>query len=104
VSGVSVTTTIRDALLPFAARYIWWKSPKDAVAIPDRVIAQVMNIGDFDDVASLLAIVGEDRFRYVLTHAEIGQFNARSWSYWHYRLGITQTDASPPAMPQRFAA
>jgi hypothetical protein len=95
---------VPNPLLPFAARYIWWKSPEDAVALPDRVIAQVMNIGDFDDVASLLAMVGKDRFCQVLLRAEIGQFNARSWSYWHYRLRITQADVSPPAMPQRFAA
>lgn len=72
--------------------------------MPDRIIAQVMNIGDYDDVVSLLAMVGEERFRSVLTQAEIGQFNARSWSYWHYRLGLTRTDAPAPPMPQRFAA
>jgi hypothetical protein len=99
-----MTANMTNSLLPFAARYIWWKSPEEAVALPDRVIAQVMNIGDYDDVQSLLALVGEDRFRHVLTHAEIGQFNARSWAYWHYRLGLTPTDALPPSMPERFAA
>jgi hypothetical protein len=99
-----MTTQVLEQLRPFAARYIWWKSPEEAVALPDRVIAQVMNIGDFEDVQSLLKLVGENRFRYVLTHAEIGQFNARSWAYWHYRLGLTPANSLPPSMPKRFAA
>jgi len=36
-------------LKQFAAKYIWWKTPEEAVARPERVIAQVMNIGDYDD-------------------------------------------------------
>jgi hypothetical protein len=93
-----------NQLLPFAARYIWWKSPEEAVAMPDRVIAQVMNIGDYTDVLALIDIVGEDRFHHVLIHAEIGQFNMRSWAYWHYRLGLISPDQIPPSMPKRFAA
>jgi hypothetical protein len=91
-------------LLPFAARYIWWKSPADAVRYPAQVIAQVMNIGDYDDVLALTNLVGEAGLRDVLAHAEIGQYNARSWAYWHYRLGLTMPDQLPPPMPLRFAA
>jgi len=36
----------------------------------------------------------------VLTHAEIGQFTPRSWTYWHYRLGIADIDQVPP-LPSR---
>ncbi len=95
---------INSDLLPFAARYIWWKSPEEAVRYPQHVIAQVMNMGDYDDVQSLIAMMGKDRLRDVLTHAEIGQFNGRSWAYWHYRLGLIPYDALPPSMPKRFAA
>ncbi|MBK8751059.1 MAG: hypothetical protein IPL99_05205 [Candidatus Competibacteraceae bacterium] len=69
----------------FAAEYVWWKAPDEALRQPKRVIAQVMNIGDYDDVVELVEQIGEDRLRRVLTHAEIGQFNERSWTYWHYR-------------------
>lgn len=31
----------REALKPYASKYIWWKTPDDAVAMPQRVIAQV---------------------------------------------------------------
>lgn len=90
----------RDALKPFATKYIWWKTPDEAIAMPQRVIAQVMNIGDFDDIQALAAQVGDDALRDVLSHAESGQFDERSWAYWHYRLGMAELDNVPP-LPHR---
>ena len=71
-----------------------------ALEIPERIIAQVMNIGSFEDVQQLAEMAGEERLRKVLTQAEIGQFNARSWSYWHYRLDLAEPGEVPP-MPTR---
>ena len=68
--------------------------------MPTRVIAQVMDIGDYTDVQSMVEQIGDDRLREVLQNAEIGQFNARSWHYWHYRLGLAGVDQVPP-MPTR---
>jgi hypothetical protein len=90
----------REALKPYAKRYIWWQLPDVAVQQPQRVVAQVMNIGDYDDVQALANQVGDDYLREVLIHAEIGQFNARSWHYWHYRLGLAKLGEVPP-MPMR---
>ena len=90
----------REALKPFA-KYIWWKTPDDSVAFPERIIAQVMNIGDWDDVCALVKLVGDDALRDVISHAEIGWFNERSWHYWHYRLGLAEVDCVPP-LPTRF--
>ena len=59
-----------------------------------------MNIGDYDDVQVLVNQVGDAYLRDVLTHAEIGQFNPRSWVYWHYRLGLASL-GHVPAMPMR---
>jgi hypothetical protein len=64
------------ALKPFAAKYVWWKTADDAVIMPQRVIAQVMNIGDYDDVQRLAAEVGNAVLRDVLVRAEAGQFSA----------------------------
>src|SRR5260363_17161 len=77
-----------EALKPFASKYVWWKTPDEAVAMPERVIAQVMNMGDYADVQTLAVQVGDDALREVLKHAEAGQFNERSWAYWHYRPGL----------------
>ncbi|WP_165789566.1 hypothetical protein [Billgrantia endophytica] len=49
---------------------------------------------------ALVAQVGDDVLREVLAHAEAGQFNARSWAYWHYRLGLASPD-QVPAFPRR---
>jgi hypothetical protein len=84
----------------FARKYIWWATPDVAVTMPERVVAQVMNIGDYDDVQALATLAGDDYLRTVLQHAEVGQFTPRSWAYWHYRLGLASPD-HVPAMPTR---
>jgi len=86
-----------------AAKYIWWKTPDEALQQPERVVAQVMNIGDYDDVQLLAAQAGDDYLRTVLAGAEIGQYTARSWAYWHYRLGLADP-GQVPAMPRRCTA
>lgn len=93
----------RDALKCLASKYIWWKTPDEALAMPERVIAQVMNIGDYADVQFLADQVGDDVLRDVLTHAEAGQFSERSWAYWHYRLGLASVDHVPAIPARRFA-
>ena len=93
----------RIGLAFFAGKYIWWKSVDEALAQPERVIAQVMNIGDFDDVQHLETLVGVDMLAHVLSSAEIGQFTPRSWSYWHYRLGLADVDHVPPLPARRLA-
>jgi hypothetical protein len=83
-----------------AARYVWWKRPDEAALMPGRVIAQTMNMGDYDDLLALSEQLGDDRLRGVLQQAEIGQFNQRSWAYWHYRLGLAKPGRLPP-LPKR---
>ncbi len=97
-AGVSL-----DALTALAAKYIWWKTPAEAVTLPERVIAQVMNIGDYADVQALAHRVGNGVLCNVLAHAQAGQFNERSWAYWHYRLGLAGLGQVPPLPARRFA-
>ena len=94
------TALTPEALEDFARKYVWWKTPAEAAEMPERVIAQVMNIGAYDDVQALANVVGEECLRDVLTRAEIGQFTERSWAYWHYRLGLASPSKVPP-MPKR---
>lgn len=93
----------RDALKRLAGIYVWWKTPDEAVGMPDRVIAQVMDIGDYADVQQLVHQVGDDVLRRVITHAQAGQFSPRSWTYWHYRLGLASVDHVPPMPLRKFA-
>jgi hypothetical protein len=93
----------QEALKRLAGKYIWWKTPDEAVSMPERVVAQVMNIGDYDDVLALAHQVGDEYLCDVLGHAEIGQFSERSWFYWHYRLGLASPGQVPPLPIRRFA-
>jgi hypothetical protein len=90
-----------DLLRKDAARYIWWEMPEEVLRRPSGVIAQVMNLGDFDDVQALFGSAGGDLFRDVLRTAEPGWFNERSWHYWHYRLGLCQPSDAVPPLPER---
>jgi hypothetical protein len=93
----------RDALRPLASECIGWKTPGEALALPERAIAQAMNIGDYDDVRALVRQVGDAVLRQVLADAEAGQFTARSWAYWPYRLGLARI-GHVPALPVRRVA
>jgi hypothetical protein len=97
---VKSSAALNPLLLKLAEKYIWWKTPDEAISNPERVVAQVMNIGDYGDVQDLVAGIGENGLREVIAHAEIGQFDARSWAYWHYRLGLARAEQVPP-LPQR---
>ena len=98
VSPMTPPDPISLALL--ARKYVWWTPPDVAATMPERVVAHVMNIGDYDDVHALAILAGDDYLRGVLQHAEIGQFTPRSWAYWHYRLGLA-TPGHLPDMPTR---
>jgi len=92
-----------EMLEQFASRYIWWKTPAEALERPERIMAQVMDIGDYSDVQLLTQVVPESELKEVLLHAEAGQLSPRSWHYWHYRLGLAQPDQVPPLPVRKFA-
>lgn len=98
-----MTRVNQELLKRLAKKYIWWKTPDDALSMPARVIAQIMNIGDYADVQLLANQAGDEVLREILTHAEAGQFNERSWAYWHYRLGLARADQVPPLPVRRFS-
>ncbi|HEY6236568.1 MAG TPA: hypothetical protein VIW69_15825 [Candidatus Elarobacter sp.] len=90
-----------DILSEMSAKYIWWRSGDGQPFRPRRVLAQVMDIGDYGDVLRVLENLGEEPLRDVLAHAEAGWFKPRSWSYWHYRLGVVDPGGPIPPLPKR---
>jgi hypothetical protein len=86
----------RTFLSRMAQRYIWWETPDGSLAYPQRILAQVMNIGTWNDICRLVELFTSQDLQTVLDKAEIGQFNERSWHFWHNRL----TGKVPP-MPRR---
>jgi len=78
--------------------------PEDALRIPGRLIAQIMDIGTFEDIQILIRLLGKDWLIEVLRHAEPGWFRPQSWAYWHYRLRLTKaTEILPPESQRKIA-
>jgi len=69
--------------------------------MPERLIAQVMDIGDFTDMMACASLVGDAVLRDVIAHAEAGWFRPHSWAYWHYRLGLANDEDQIPPLPIR---
>ena len=88
-------------LLYYARKYIWWQPPEAAADDRHRIIAQVMNLGTFEDVQSLRRTVGDVEFRRALQEARPGEFTDRSWHYWHLVLGLAPLDSVPPVPIRR---
>ncbi|MGH8296179.1 MAG: hypothetical protein ACRETZ_11900 [Steroidobacteraceae bacterium] len=90
-----------DVLKQMAAKYIWWKTPDEAMHYPRRVITQVMNIGDYGDVQGLVHALGEEALKKALRGAEAGEFSEKSWVYWHLRLRLCPVEEPCQPMPVR---
>lgn len=87
-------------LRELARKYVWWLSPAEIAARPDLAITQTMELGEFDDQRRLEASLGRDGLARALRGAGAGRLSARSWAYWHYRLGLAKPGRVPP-LPRR---
>ena len=83
-----------------ARKYVWWLSGAEVDARPDLAITQTMELGDYEDVLRLEATLGRERMAQALRRAEAGRFSERSWTYWHYRLGLARP-GRVPQLPKR---
>ncbi len=93
-------TNRTDLLAEFASRYIWWRDeqpPSD-----DRVIAQVMSLGTYDDIRRLEACYGPHDLRAVMLRAQPGWVDERSWDLWRGRLAFAGAGPIPEIPPRRF--
>ena len=80
-----------------ARKYVWWQPPRQTLATPSLLAAQIMTLGVLEDVQWLLGCVSPDALRGVLRHPPVGIFNERSWRFWHLQLGV----APIPSLPAR---
>lgn len=86
-------------LAEFAARYIWWRDAEPPS--PDRVIAQVMNLGTFEDVRRLEAACAAQELRALMLRAQPGWIGPRAWSFWRARLSPVGGEPIPATPPRR---
>ena len=90
-------------LRALARKYVWWLAPAEAVMRPDLVVTQTMELGDFEDQRRLEAALGRERLAQALRGTVAGRFSARSWTYWHYRLGLAKPGGVPPMLRRTLA-
>jgi hypothetical protein len=77
--SIALSERQRQILAPLATRYIWWKTADQSLAQPHRLIAQIMNLGDWRDVKQM-----------------------RSWNFWHLQLGLPHGHELPPLPVRSF--
>lgn len=82
-------------------RYLWWKPVGDEAHPFERSVAQIMNMGTYDDIRRLEAVLDADLMANVMLVAQPGWFSARSWEFWRGRLSLSSSAIIPEAPPRR---
>ena len=85
----------------FGRKYLWWKPVGAQPHSENRIIAQTMNLGTYDDILLLEQTVGRARLVEIMLHAEPGWFSDRSWEFWRGRLSFATGAAIPNEAPRR---
>jgi hypothetical protein len=102
MDGFSADQT--DLLRRFAQRYIWWQSPEESLRSPNRVLLQVMEIGEWDDCVAMITGLPNVRLVEALQDGTAGTLSPKSWNFWHLRLKVGAPGNPPPLPPARRAA
>ena len=90
-------TFMTPELRRIASRVVWWDTPEHVVLRLDDFLCRVMALGDLADANYVEQTYGVDRLRTALLSAPAGVLDARSWHYWHHRLGL----GAPGPLPSR---
>ena len=91
----------QDLIAELGRKYIWWVPIGDAPHAPERIIAQVMDIGTYEDIRRMETALGFERLADVMIHAAPGWISARSWGFWRGRLSRETSRTIPQAPPRR---
>jgi len=87
-----------------AAAYSWDMRIDEARRWPYRLMRRVMDVGTLEDIVSMEASFGRDELTKALATAEAGALRPKSWTFWHYRLGLVPPAATCPPVPARRSA
>jgi hypothetical protein len=90
-----------ETIAEFGRKYLWWKPVGAQPFSDDRIIAQTMDLGTYDDILLLEQTVGKERLAEVMLRAEPGWINDRSWEFWRGRLSFAIGAAIPLKAPRR---
>src|SRR5229473_1568763 len=79
---MTANDVLGKTIAAFGRKYLWWQPVGGQPFSEDRIIAQTMNLGTYDDILLLEQTVGKTRLVQVMLHAEPGWINDRSWEFW----------------------
>ena len=91
----------RQTIAGFGRKYLWWEPVGGQPHSEDRIIAQTMNLGTYEDILLLERTVGKSRLVEVMLRAEPGWISDRSWEFWRGRLSFATGAAIPGKAPRR---
>src|SRR4030081_2711430 len=89
------------SIAEFCLKYLWWEPVSGQPHSEDRIIAQTMNLATYDDILLLEEAVGNARLLEVMSRAEPGWINDRSWEFWRGRLSFATETLIPEKGPRR---
>ena len=93
--------TSGDVIARLGCKYLWWQPVDGRSHSEDRMIAQTMNFGTYEDILLHERSAGQARLADVMLRAEPGWINDRSWEFWRGRLSFAIGAVIPPKPPQR---
>jgi hypothetical protein len=96
----STSSEPKELIASLEAKYMWWPAASPAGHGEERIVAQVMDIGSYEDILRLEAMLGRERLADVMRHAQPGWISARSWDFWRGRLRA-QAGLEVPERPPR---
>jgi hypothetical protein len=91
---LELTVEAQARIARLGERYLWW----DGGAVPHtamRTVAQIMNLGTYEDILSLESLLAPPLLARVMLNAQPGWFSARAWEFWRGRLGIAMPGQPP---------
>jgi hypothetical protein len=91
----------KELIASLGAKYMWWPAASPAGHSEERIIAQVMDIGSYEDILRIEAVLGRERLADVMRHAQPGWISARSWNFWRGRLRAQAGLELPERPPRR---
>ena len=98
---MTTNDVLADVVAEFARKYLWWEPVDGQPHSEDRIIAQTMNLGTYDDILLLEEAVGNARLLEVMLRAEPGWINDRSWEFWRGRLSFATGASIASKAPRR---
>jgi hypothetical protein len=98
---MTTDNVFKETIAGFGRKYLWWKPPGGQSHSDDRIIAQTMNLGTYDDILLLEQTVGKAKLVEIMLRAEAGWLSDRSWEFWRGRLTFATGEVIPNKAPRR---